>query len=272
VDLARLRQVLQLDRRGRRQLLVDDLVAEVDALVADVDAGSGDQLLDLALRLAAEAAEELLVRVCGPCQRNPLLAGLWVAYRLVPNSLEGTSSRPFRVRWITPRHRRSLFLAATLRGDTVAGIAAAASIEPVTEQQLGRLLPLIAAYQRFYEVEEIDDERNRAFFSRFLAPSDDGMLLGAWCERELVGYACLYWTFTSLVPAELVLMNDLYVEPGARGKGIGRALIEASAAVARRRGAHHLQWVTAPDNRTAQRLYDSTGARSEPSIEYELEL
>jgi hypothetical protein len=75
VDFPRLRQVLQLEGGRRRQLLVDDLVAEIDALVADVDAGAGDELLDLALRLAAEAAEELLVRVCGTCQRNPLLTG-----------------------------------------------------------------------------------------------------------------------------------------------------------------------------------------------------
>jgi hypothetical protein len=75
VDLTRFRQVLQLEDRGRRQLLVDDLVAEVDALVADVYAGAGDQLFDLALRLAAEAAEELLVRIGGTCQRNPLLTG-----------------------------------------------------------------------------------------------------------------------------------------------------------------------------------------------------
>jgi GNAT superfamily N-acetyltransferase len=145
-------------------------------------------------------------------------------------------------------------------------------IEPIAAAQMDELLPLIADYQRFYEVEAIDDERNRAFFSRFLAPSDDGMLIGAWRDGELLGYACLYWTFTSLVPAEIVLMNDLYVRPEARGGGIGRALIEASAAVARERGAHHLQWVTAPDNETAQRLYDSTGAVREASIEYELEL
>ena len=69
-DLLRLRQVLELEGRGGRQLLIDDLVTEVDALVADVDAGSGDQLLDLALRLAAEAAEELLVGFGGACQRN----------------------------------------------------------------------------------------------------------------------------------------------------------------------------------------------------------
>jgi GNAT superfamily N-acetyltransferase len=137
---------------------------------------------------------------------------------------------------------------------------------------MGNLLPLIAAYQCFYEAAQIDDERNRAFFARFVDPSEDGMLLGAWREDELAGYACLYWHFTSLVPAETVLMNDLYVDPSARGEGVGRALIEASAAVARKRGAHHLEWMTAPDNKTAQRLYDSTGAERSTWVEYELGL
>ena len=145
-------------------------------------------------------------------------------------------------------------------------------IDAIASSDLEALLPLIAAYQRFYEVEDVDEERNRAFFSRFLAPSEDGMLLGAWRDGELVGYACLYWHFTSLVPAETVLLNDLYVAEPHRGGGIGRALIEASAEIARRRGAHQLQWVTAPDNETARRLYDTTGAESEPSIEYQLEL
>ena len=129
---------------------------------------------------------------------------------------------------------------------------------------------MIAAYQRFYEVAEIDEERNRAFFRRFLAPSDDGLLLGAWDGDELVGYACLYWHFTSLVPAETVLMNDLYVAEVARGKGVGRTLIGASAAIARERGAHHLEWATAPSNATAQRLYDSTGAERSEWLTYEL--
>lgn len=143
-------------------------------------------------------------------------------------------------------------------------------IEPISPQQMDPLLPLIAAYQRFYGVEEVDEERNRAFFPRFIAPCEDGMLLGAWRGEELVGYACLYWHFTSLVPAETVLMNDLFVAEGNRGEGIGRALIEASAQVARERGAHHLEWATAPDNAAAQRLYDSTGAERSEWIEYEL--
>jgi GNAT superfamily N-acetyltransferase len=154
----------------------------------------------------------------------------------------------------------------------VAAVPAEVRIEPITAQQLETLLPMIAAYQRFYEVADVDAERNRAFFTRFLAPSDAGMLLGAWSGEQLVGYACLYWHFTSLVPAETVLMNDLYVDRDHRGEGIGRALIEASAGVARERGAHHLEWATAPDNEAAQRLYDSTGAERSEWVEYELPL
>ncbi len=145
-------------------------------------------------------------------------------------------------------------------------------IAPVGKEQFERLLPMIAAYQRFYEADDIRTERNREFFRRFIAPSDSGELIAAWRTERLVGYACMYWHFSSTRAVETVLMNDLYVDDAARGEGIGRALIEACAEVAQRRGAHHLEWSTAPDNETAQRLYDSTGAERSTWIEYELGL
>ena len=55
-------------------------------------------------------------------------------------------------------------------------------------------------------------------------------------------------------------MNDLYIVPEARGRGVGRQLIEHCRGLCRKRGAGKLVWETAPDNKTAQRLYDSTGA------------
>lgn len=149
-------------------------------------------------------------------------------------------------------------------------MAAEVEIAPIADEEFEELAPLIGAYQRFYKVERIDDGRNRNFFRRFLAPSEDGLLLGARREGRLVGYACLYWHFSSLEATECVLMNDLYVDESARGQGVGRALIEASAEVARERGAPFVEWSTAPDNYTAQRLYDSTGAERTEWFSYEL--
>lgn len=143
-------------------------------------------------------------------------------------------------------------------------------IAPIHVDEFEELLPLIAAYQRFYEAEPVDEERNRSFFRRFLAPSEDGLLLGARQEGGLVGYACLYWHFSSLEATESVLMNDLYVAEEVRGQGVGRALIEATAEIARERGVPFVEWSTAPDNHTAQRLYEATGAGRSEWFTYEL--
>ena len=143
-------------------------------------------------------------------------------------------------------------------------------IGPMTDQDLEEALPLLAGYQRFYGVAQPDDERNLRFFRRFLDPSEDGLLLGVWDGSELVGFACLYWTFSSVHASEIVLLSDLFVRQEQRGKGLGRSLIQASAEVARRRGAHHLEWLTASDNIAAQQLYDTVGASKSPWLGYEI--
>jgi GNAT superfamily N-acetyltransferase len=142
-------------------------------------------------------------------------------------------------------------------------------VEPLEEADYERVLPLIAGYQRFY-LAEPDEERNREFFRRFLAPSEDGLLLAAWLGDEMVGFATLYWTFSSSHAAEAALMNDLFVAEGHRGEGIGLMLIEASVAAARGKGMRHLEWFTALDNDRAQRLYDQTGAHRSGWYNYEI--
>ena len=152
-------------------------------------------------------------------------------------------------------------------------MASGVEVTAVRDEELETLLPLISAYQRFYEVDEVDLDRNRSFFRRFLAPSEVGLLLAARDETgTILGYACLYWHFSSLQALETVLMNDLFVAPEARGRGVGRALIEATAEVARERGAGWVEWSTAPDNHTAQRLYDSLTEEKSTWLSYEFEV
>ena len=68
------------------------------------------------------------------------------------------------------------------------------------------------------------------------------------------------------------MLEDLFVAPESRGEGHADALIEACAERARERGAPAITWLTAPDNRRAQAVYDRVGGTAETFLEYELEL
>jgi GNAT superfamily N-acetyltransferase len=157
-----------------------------------------------------------------------------------------------------------------LAGDPPGSVADGIRIAPVTADELPAVLPLIALYQVFYEVEP-DEERNRAYFARFLEPSDHGLLLAAWVGREPVGFTCLYFTGSSTLARDVVLLSDLLVVAGHRGRGVGAALIDAALDVARIRGAAHVEWLTAIDNRRAQRLYERVpGAERSAWFGYEV--
>lgn len=129
-------------------------------------------------------------------------------------------------------------------------------IEAVNSENLSEVLPLIRRYQTFYQVADISDERNKAFFSQF------GLSNSAGCQflfREagaVVGFATVYFSYTSTIAAKVGVLNDLFTQPECRGKGIARQLIEHCRNYAKEQGAARLQWVTAPDNQAAQALYD----------------
>ena len=148
----------------------------------------------------------------------------------------------------------------------------AIEVKRIDENSIGAVEPLFEAYQRFYEVEEIDLGRNRTFLERFVGTDEEGWLFGAFEGMDILGFTCLHRHKSSLRAADTVLMYDLFVLPDARGKGVGRALIEKALEVARESGAVCLEWSTAPDNTTAQRLYDSMpGSEKSTWIVYEIE-
>jgi GNAT superfamily N-acetyltransferase len=151
---------------------------------------------------------------------------------------------------------------------------AAAAVRPVDAAALGAVLPLIAAYQRFYGVAEPDEAANRAFWSRFIVPDGDrGLLLAAYDDGGgPVGFATVYWAWESIAARDTAVLNDLFVAADRRGGGIGRALMATAFAAARDRGLPAISWMTALDNRSAQRLYETFDASRDVWFEYGVEL
>ncbi len=131
-------------------------------------------------------------------------------------------------------------------------------IETVTAQTFERVLPLIAAYQRFYKAEP-DEARNRAHFGHLLDDHAAGIQFVALDEEagRALGFATLYFPLGSVTPGVACLMNDLFVVPQTRGQGVGRALILHCLSYAKAHGFPKIHWQAALDNHTAQRLYDS---------------
>lgn len=66
-------------------------------------------------------------------------------------------------------------------------------------------------------------------------------------------------------------LDDLFVAPQARGRGVAEALIQAVAGIGRERGWSVIRWITAEDNAPARRLYDRV-ARRTPWVTYDLGL
>ena len=89
---------------------------------------------------------------------------------------------------------------------------------------------------------------------------------------KTVGVATLDWKWSSLKGARIGYLEDLFVDPDARGSGIADALIQICADRCRELGMPALEWLTAPDNHRAQKVYNRTGAEAGTYVEYDLDL
>lgn len=144
------------------------------------------------------------------------------------------------------------------------------AISQVTSDDLADLLPLMRAYCTFYECDPSDDDL-RAMSRAFLAEGAGGRQLIARDHSGLaLGHATMLWSWDTTLAQPLAVMEDLFVTIQARGQGVGAALIKACRQLAADRGSQWLAWETAPDNETAQRLYDGLGAQRTTWYAYRL--
>ncbi|MEL6637765.1 MAG: GNAT family N-acetyltransferase [Bacteroidota bacterium] len=123
-------------------------------------------------------------------------------------------------------------------------------------EHLELLTPLFDAYRVFYQ-QTSDPERARQFLEARLRAGDSIIYLAHDGDQGL-GFTQLYPTFSSVSMERFYILNDLYVRPADRRRGVGEALLARSQELARTESWKGLALETACDN-PAQSLYEKMG-------------
>jgi ribosomal protein S18 acetylase RimI-like enzyme len=131
------------------------------------------------------------------------------------------------------------------------------------------IVPLFDGYRQFYG-QPSDPARARAFIGERLSRGESVIFLAVE-DGEPLGFTQLYPVFSSTHCRPLWILNDLYVAPEARRRGVARMLMDQARDHAVETGACGIQLETAHTNSSAQRLYESLGYQMDKNYRvYEL--
>lgn len=144
------------------------------------------------------------------------------------------------------------------------------------KREIDLIAPLFDSYRQFYD-KPADAELAAVFIRDRLQAKESVIFLAVAGEegtREALGFVQLYPSFSSVAACRIWVLNDLFVAPKARGRGVGRALMEAARRHAIQTGAKRLTLETTAENRVAWSLYEDLGyVRQKDSVRfYTLEL
>ncbi|MBK5373970.1 GNAT family N-acetyltransferase [Pseudomonas sp. TH43] len=123
---------------------------------------------------------------------------------------------------------------------------------------LDAVAQLFDAYRGFY-LQPSNIEQSRTFIAERMAGNESAIFLALDEQGEALGFVQLYPTFSSIDAHRTWLLSDLFTAPTARGRGVGRLLMNTAREFALGTGAKGLMLETATDNVTAQGLYVSLG-------------
>lgn len=142
------------------------------------------------------------------------------------------------------------------------------TVRRATTEDLDAVTPLFDAYRRFY-AQPGDLPRARDFLQERLQRGESAILL-AGLDGRPAGFTQLYPMFSSVRTARIWILNDLYIDEGARRHGVGKALLGAAAQFAKEQGSAGLMLETTRDNDAARALYRAAGWHEDGTQWYSL--
>jgi GNAT superfamily N-acetyltransferase len=142
------------------------------------------------------------------------------------------------------------------------------TIRAIEEKDKDQWLKLWAGYLEFYK-STISSEQTELTWKRLINNEQKMFGFVAESEEGVIGFThCLFrpstWTET-----DYCYLEDLFVDPSIRGKGVGRALMSKVVELAKEKNSKRVYWTTQEFNKTARVLYDSITPVSE-FVQYRL--
>ena len=126
---------------------------------------------------------------------------------------------------------------------------------------LHALIRALAEYEKLAAqvVGTVEDLQRELFCER---PAIEAII--AWEEQLPLGFALYFHSYSTFLARRGLYLEDLFVVPEARGRGIGKALMRHCASVAVQRGCGRFEWAVLDWNQPAIEFYQSIGATMLP--------
>ncbi|MEH7112898.1 GNAT family N-acetyltransferase [Neobacillus niacini] len=139
------------------------------------------------------------------------------------------------------------------------------------EADISKLKVLMEQYiVDFYNQPEPEENKLKGLINYLLENPSSGLQFVAEEDGEIIGFATLYFTFSTLKVKRQAILNDLFVVPNARGKKVGEKLFQTSLDYIRKNDFISMTWETAKDNFVAQSLYKKMGGELSEWLFYEI--
>lgn len=133
------------------------------------------------------------------------------------------------------------------------------SVRPVRSADFDAWKPLWDGYNAFYGRKDetaLPDEITQSTWKRFLDSAEPVHAMVAECDSQIVGLVHYIFHRSTVFIQPTCYLQDLFTIPSARGRGVGRALIEAVYERALESGSKRVYWHTHETNAAGRMLYD----------------
>ena len=134
-------------------------------------------------------------------------------------------------------------------------------IEKARLEDLSRVVELMRELAEFENLPGQFEVTPELLERHLFAEGANAELLVGYVAGEICGYALYFQNFSTFMGRPGVYLEDIYVEPKARGVGLGKALLLEVVQTALERGCPQCDWIVLDWNTRAQRFYDSLGAK-----------